>query len=610
MFVVMENKNTNALAVPKPKQYWTRHRQFRFHVYRDAHSSRDTWLYLIQRYELRRTVNRGLAVLLAALSPLAVQAAESPSIGAGSILQQVQPGTFSVPSSNGTDLTIEKGVDTKPPASGAFEVKHILILGNTLFDTPLLHALVADSEGKYLTLDQLDELAARVGNYYHDHGYPLARVVTPAQIVQSGAVRILVIEARYGKVGIDNRTRVNDVLMQATMSPLQSGKIIGQAELDKSLLLLSDIPGVIVNATLKPGEAVGTSDLMVNALPGPAISGNAVLDDYGNGYTGRVRMGGAVNFSNLLHHGDVLSVNGLSSGSELNYARVAYESLLNGEGTRLGGSYSSLSYRLGDSLASLEAHGTAKVENLWMRYPLVRSQDFNLYGQVQYDQLQLREHIDASAIRTDRNLNNWTLSLVGDARDAWLSGGVNTWSTSWTAGQVNFDDKAAQQADATTARTQGGYSRLNLNFARLQDLGSRASLYLSVAGQWASTNLDASQKMSLGGPYSVRAYDVGAVSGDIGYRGTIEVRYDLGQAWHGKWQAVAFIDSAHVTVNQSTWTTGVNNATLSGAGVGLNWTGQSLWSAKTYLAVPMGSQPVLVKASNSSRVWTEIDWRF
>jgi hemolysin activation/secretion protein len=403
---------------------------------------------------------------------------------------------------------------------------------------------------------------------------------------------------------------VNDPLLAATLSPLQGGQVISQADMDRALLLLSDIPGVAVNATLTPGESVGTSDLLVNARPVPAVMGNVALDNNGNRYTGRARLGGTVNVIDPLHHGDILSVSGLSSGSGMNYGRLAYDTLVSGQGTRIGGSYSALHYRLGGPLSSLDAHGTAQVESLWAKQPLVRSRDVNLYGQIQYDQLQLRDHVDASAIDTDRHLGNWTLSVAGDARDGLLSGAVSTWSVGLTAGRVGFDNAQAQLADAASASTQGRFTKWNLNLARLQSLSPRDGVYLSFSGQWANANLDASQKMTVGGPYSVRAYDVGAMSGDIGYLGTLELRHDLGAASGGQWQAVAFADSAHVTVNKNTWAAGPNSATLSGAGVGLNWAGPNQWSAKAYLAARIGSVPVLVGSTASVRAWVELSRAF
>lgn len=550
-----------------------------------------------------------MAALLA-FAPLATLAADPGIPDAGSILQQIQPSVPPLPSTSGTGLTIKQGDDSKLPPSAPFLIQSIQIVGNTLFDTSILLELVADARGQMLTLPQLGELVARITAYYQSKGYPLSRAIIPAQTIDLGVVRIEVLEARYGKVSLDNTSRVNSDLLQATLTPLQSGQAIGQVEMDHALLLLSDITGVVVNATLKPGEAVGTSDFLVETTPRPAISGHVVLDGYGNRYTGRARIGGTLNVNNPLHHGDTLSVSGLSSGSGMRYGRLAYESLLNGQGTRLGGAYSALNYTLGDPLAALNAHGAAKVASLWAKHPLIRSRDLNLYGQIQYDGLQLRDRVDASAIRMDRSLANWTLNLTGDARDTFGAGGINTWSLGLTKGRVGFDDNAAELADAATARTHGNFSKWNANLARLQALGARDTVYIAVSGQWSNTNLDASQKMSVGGPYTVRAYDMGAASGDSGYVVSAEYRHDLSQARGGQWQVVAFIDSANVTVNRNTWTTGENSASLSGAGVGLNWSGRGQWFAKMLVATSIGSIPKLVGNTNSKRAWVEVSRRF
>ena len=557
-----------------------------------------------------KTVTPLVATLLLAFAPLTALAAGQGIPDAGAILQQIQPSKPTLPSANGTGLTIEQADGSKLPPSVPFLIKSVQIVGNTLVDTSTLLALVADAQGKTLSLPQLGELAARITAYYQSKGYPLARAIIPAQTIALGVVRIEVIEARYGKVSLDNSSRVNSDLLQTTLSPLQSGQAIGQTEMDHALLLLSDFAGIVVNATLKPGEAVGTSDLLVESMPGSVMSANVVLDGYGNRYTGRERIGGTLNFNNPLHHGDTLSVSGLSSGGGMNYGRLAYESLLNGQGTRLGGAYSALDYTLGEPLAALNAHGTAQVSSLWVKHPLLRSRDFNLYGQIQFDELQLRDHVDASSIRSDRSLENWTLSLTGDVRDALGAGGINTWSLGWTAGRVGFDDHAAQLADAATAQTQDNFSKWTASLARLQALGAIDTVYLAFSGQWSNTNLDSSQKMSVGGPYTVRAYDMGAVSGDSGYSVSAEYRHDLGPAGGGQWQAVAFIDSANVTVNHNTWTTGDNGATLSGAGIGLNWNGPDQWGAKMIVATPVGSTPVLVGNTDSTRVWAEVSRRF
>ena len=553
-------------------------------------------------------------LLLALASPLVFAApppTPPPTVpDAGTILQQVQPVIPPPTPSSGTGLTIEPEPGANVPPTAPFLVRSMQIVGNARIDTATLHALVADAEGQSLTLAQLHERVVRITRYYQTHGYPLARAIIPQQIMEAGNVRIEIIEARYGKVVAQNTSRVRDPLIDATLSSLQSGQVITQDALDHALLLLSDLPGVAANATLKPGEAVGTSDLLVEATPLPMVSGSVAADNFGNRFTGRARLAGTLNIIDPLRQGDTFTLSGLTSGSDMKYGRLGYDAVLNGEGTRIGVGYSALSYKLGNPLSALEAHGTAEVASVWAKQPLIRTADVNVYGQLQYDNLKLDDHIDASAIKTDRHVNEGTASVLGDARDAWLTGGVTSWTASLTSGELGFDNGAAQRADGATARTEGHYMKWNAALYRLQNIGAANSLYLDVSGQWANSNLDSSQKVQAGGPYTVRAYDMGAIAGDTGYQETVEFRHVLAAAWQGRWQTLVFLDSAQVTINKNSTVPGKNTATLSGAGVGLNWIGPYAWSAKTYLATPVGSAPTLVADSSSVRLWVEFSKGF
>jgi hemolysin activation/secretion protein len=140
----------------------------------------------------QRSLKLLLASLFAALSPLAAVAGPV-APNAGTILQQIKPP--SQPASPDMPATIIERVDDgQIAATTPFTVKAIRISGNTRFDTQTLHALVADSEGKSLTLAQLEELAARITDYYHSHGQPLGRARIPQQTVHDGVLNIEVIE--------------------------------------------------------------------------------------------------------------------------------------------------------------------------------------------------------------------------------------------------------------------------------------------------------------------------------------------------------------------------------------------------------------------------------
>jgi hemolysin activation/secretion protein len=269
---------------------------------------------------------------------------------------------------------------------------------------------------------------------------------------------------------------------------------------------------------------------------------------------------------------------------------------------------SKLQYSLGGPVRSANAYGSAQVQSFWARQSLVRSENRNVYAQLQFDQMQPRDHEDIAMSRRDRSLRNVTASLSGDARGAFFDNGISSWNASVTKGQVGFSDAAAGNYDATNAKTQGRFSKFNLNLAHLQGIGVDNSLYLTYAGQWANTNLDSSQKISIGGVNTVRAYPTGVIAGDSGHVFNAEWRHELGRAFGGQWRGLAFIDTAQITVNKNIWlgVTGENSATLSGVGVGIGWTGPADWNGRATLAYPLGSIPALVNTPASPRGWIEI----
>jgi hemolysin activation/secretion protein len=535
---------------------------------------------------------------------VAVGTANAQSLpGSGELLQQAPRPLVTAPSSS-TGLILQQPQAGQPDDSSPFLVRRIAITGNTLLSTSELHSLVESSEGKMLNFSYLEALAALITKHYQEHGYLLSRAYIPAQTINDGTVRIAVLEARYGAVVLTNTSKLSDALLKSYFAPLQPGQSVVEGPLERSLLLVADVPGAVVSSTLAPGAATGTSDLKVSAAPGAPYSGYAALDDAGNRYTGQTRISGAININDPLHQGDVLSVMGMTAGSDLMYGRLGYQTLLdNGFGTSVGGAVSGLYYHLGDSAADLHAHGIAQVETLTVMQPFIRSTAGNLFMQVAIDSKQLRDEIDVTDIHTDRDTNALTLTLAGDRRDA---GGISNMNLSLSVADLSFENAAAESADAVAARTRGVYDKFTLSVARLQSLSASNSLYVALNGQLANKNLDSSEQIFLGGPNSVRAYDVGTVGGAQGGLASVELRHNFDVRSTGAWQGIAFVDSGIVQIYKDPLGPGENRATLSGAGVGLNWIGPKGWTATAAVATPIGGTPALAGDTSSTRLWVEV----
>lgn len=545
--------------------------------------------------------HKAIAILsLAAFSN--ISAAEQQVPDAGILQQQIEPFLPELPSKSETGIKKQttSGISDNTP----FYIAEIVFKGNTKVDTETLKTLTADLQGREITLTDLQNKAYEITDYYHEQGYPFARAMIPEQEIGSSVI-IEIIEAKYGAFMLKNSSRISDDLLNSIVDKLAIGSDIEQKSLDRSLLLLNDLPGTQISTSIQPGKSVGTSDFAINATETKNFFGRVALDSYGNQFINRARLSANLNFVNLAKRGDILGVNVLTTGKRMQYGQASYDLIVNGYGTHAGASYSAMHYELGDDVKALGVNGRAKEGSVWLRHPFIRAKSHNLFGQIQYTHNDLEDRVKANSMQNDRTVQDVTLALSGDRQDRFLTGGVTSWRFAWTQGDVDFNDAVAEARDRASTDTQGNFSKLSLNINRLQRLNSKTNLWASFTAQKANDNLDSSQKMVFGGPFSVRAYDTGAVSGDSGYLATVEVRHLLSQQ-NGTWQAVAFADVGHVKVNEDKWAglTGKNTASLSGVGFGLNWQKDNL-SAKASIATSIGSSSSLTEKSDKSIAWVE-----
>jgi hemolysin activation/secretion protein len=526
---------------------------------------------------------------------------------AGSQMQQIPPVPIQRPAEPDIDFKPVSPTSIAAPDSEKIRVNRLRVTGAKAYSEADLLAVTGFQAGSELSLTDLRGMAARIADYYHRSGYFVAQAYLPAQDIKDGVVTIAVIDGQYGKVTLNNQTHVSASLANGLLAGLNSGDVVASAPLENRLLLLSDLPGVKVNSTLVPGATVGSSDLLVNMTPGRRISGSIDADNAGNYYTGENRIGATVNFNEPLGLGDVASLRVLTSGSGLNYARGSYQLQL-GKAT-IGVAYSALEYEL--SRGDYEGkgfNGTARVASLYGSYPLIRSRDSNLSAGLVYDDKTFADKIDSTTY-SDKKAQVLTASLYGDQRDSLGGGGLTGYSLALSAGKIDLETPDVRALDATTAQSNGHFNKLGFSLSRLQRVTDTVSLSAAVNGQVASKNLDVSEKMELGGMYGVRAYPEGEGYGDEGLVLNLEARLQVpkfSDNMPGQLQLIGFVDSGTVKLSKNPWDATVSNRrTLSGAGVGLNWSDTNNFMVRAYYAVKIGDEAATSAPDKSGRFWIQ-----
>jgi len=538
-------------------------------------------------------------------------AAQAAPPAAGSQIQQIPkapPAQRSIP-----EIRIERDTPQLDPAGFGDKilVRSLRVTGSTKFTEAELIAAAEFQPGSELDIPGLRAIAGRISKFYNDEGFFVAQAYVPAQQITDGTVTIAVIEGRLGKVSVNNQTRLSDQLAANSIDNMDPGDVVETGPLERRLLLLSDIPGVEVRSTLTPGASVGTSDLVVDVTPGDLITGSIEADNAGNRYTGAYRVGGTINLNNPLGWGDVATLRALTSFSGLNYVRGSYQGQVHD--LTIGAAYAYLDYKLGKEFAPLQASGTANIASIYASYPLMRSRNNNLYAVVNYDRKSLHDKIGVTSSVAHRNADVVIAGLTGDHHDNLGGGAWTFYALNWAVGELRIRSPLVLAADAATARSNGRYHKFGFEAARLQQIAGPLSLYAAVRGQIASKNLDASEKMELGGAYAVRAYPEGEAYGDQGYVLNVEARMMLPQ-WSermpGEMQLIAFVDNGHVTLNKKPWTMGPNGRTLSAYGVGFTWSAYDNFSLKASYARKLGNEVATSAPDKSGRVWVQVSKLF
>lgn len=544
----------------------------------------------------------------------AALAASAPD--AGRTLQQLEKAPLVLPDDLLDEVNIEAIWDEPNldlASSIRIPVTAIQVRGSTKFSSETLGDIVAPAAGNQVTLEELREYADRITDLYVEHGFFLARAYIPRQEVVDGIVLIEVVEARYDRISVKPDSVLHISAVAASIRGTSSGQHIHRPELVRSVLLLDDTPGFDAAAVLRPGYMPGTANLDIDLAENEYPAAELFLDNYGDKYTGRYRLGAAYRWDNPSGVGDRVSIRAVSSGPRLNFGDLRYLTRDLRDGLRFDAALSRAGYRLGREFRSLDAHGTATSASLGGRYPLIRSYTRNVYIGGTVHGSKLRDRIDAVGSDVNKSVKGLSLSISADSIDHIGASAVTSGSVTYERATLNIEDPDARSFDAATARTRGAFHKLNLDLLRVQRLSKELSVRGSVRSQWASKNLDSSRKFVLGGPYGVRAYAEGEASGDSGYLLSAEVRYRIPSppSWRGQTTALGFVDTGSVRRVKQPWQTytGESAVSLTGVGLGVLWNRGDRWAASVTVARPMGSKPASA-SGRGARVWAELRRRF
>ena len=527
-------------------------------------------------------------------------------------------------------LPLPKAPTAKPkpqeakPSEVKVTIKGFRIDGNKSLSEDLIKESLKPWLGQTVAFQDLQKAADVVAALYQTQG-KLAQVSVPPQKITDGIIILKVLEAKLGAVHIDMPNGpsrfTEDRARRYVTDANRLSEIVQTQNIERSIYILNETPGIAVTTQLEPGKNEGDVDLKVSLVDTKAVRGKLEANNYGSRSTGIGQRVVNITFDNPGSFGDQLSASNIkSSGSD--YSMVSYSLPLNSDGLRGGLTASYLDYENVGHFSYPEnpvaGFGRSKTIGANLSYPLLRSPGANANLTVGGDRKMYINKTTVDGVATsDYRIDNMVFGFSGNQFDGWGGGGVNSGSINMTKGHIVVGSETPTYI-STIPKT---FTKINLSGSRNQQVvPDKTVLSVSVSGQIASVNLDSAEKFYLGGPSGVRAYPGSQGGGSQGAMINIEIQQQL----ENKFVGTAFFDAGFVQQyrDKAIFTKGSTNAnnsySLRGAGLGLKRADQD-FIFSTSIAWKLGHNPLYtaegVGVNNDGRskgayIWAQAQWMF
>ena len=407
-----------------------------------------------------------------------------------------------------------------------------VVASSELLQRPAFAEAMRPFLGKPVTLGGLDEITRAVINYFRKQGFPVVNVVVPQQTVKDGVIQILAIEAKVGRVKVENARwfRPDNIRKEVN---LREGDKIDANQLQDDMNWLNTNPFRTADLKFEPGEQDATTDLVIDVQDRLPFRVYTTYDNYGIDLTGKNRQSLGFNLGNMFSLDQQAGFQYTTSWKDLFTAMNAYSGSylipLPWRNTlTIFGSYT-------DSQANTAPNQSFQGDS-WQvsgRYniplPTLDPVSHAFYAGLDFKQSSNAFLIFNTAVPTGQGSGLAPFSIFQltagynanvpddlgltsfEVGGFYSPGGVTGWNSTSQFQQVVANSSASY-----------GYGKFNLN--RTFVLPYKFTISGNFNGQLASAPLMPTEQYGLGGYNTVRGYDERAANGENAYVFNTELR--------------------------------------------------------------------------------------
>ncbi len=371
----------------------------------------------------------------------------------------------------------------------------------------------------------INEVKNKINLELHEKGYITSQAILPQQNINSGLVKIDIIQGKINQVKLNNE-ELSDMIQKFLLFGDLSEEILDVRDLNQGLYQMNKLPSNNAKIKIIAADKNGYSDIILNnegdSLP---IRGSISHDNFGSNFTGVRRTTFSSSTDNILSLSEVID---LSFTNNLNDNNNKKEMESASTTITIPFRYYTISYSyidtdyMGKTFSegnTYTVNGYARRKTFSITKSIINQQTRNLNASISLIQKNIgSETLVQSAIfsTSHKRLTIIDLSLSFSNYSKYFNiylkptilKGIDRFSADKdTPGQAKEDPHSQYTA-----------YRLYLNIGRPITINNtRINLSSEFDSQISNKTLNGSEQFSVGGYYSVRGFRENFISGDHGY---------------------------------------------------------------------------------------------
>lgn len=448
-----------------------------------------------------------LVAVLAGLTPSAAEAQVSREIESVIIEQSAIIRRYTPPPMRGMfTLDVRAYLEDDTILDRVIVLRSVEVTNVSLVPVAVVEAVYAGEVGQRTTVRKALEIAAAIEAVYRRAGYLVVAAVSREGLGE-GVLRIRVVEESYiEQVEIDGVSPATEARLQPYVRRIVEMVPLRVLELERVLLLMTDIAGFAVDATLVRPERLdrgGSLTLQIAFVPTTAA---VKIDNRGSEQIGPLQAGVFASFNDvfgLFENTTLTAATVPNAPRELAVLQLSQTAPVLYDGLRYSHTLSLSRVQPGADLRPLGVKIDTVATEMALSYPVLRTIDNSVHAQISF----ATRHTSTDILGTRVGSDTYRWAGVGLSSDHTLAFGA-----------VSISAEALQGLGASPDfQLVRGEASLTVPFAERFAFTGRAK------GQYAASALPGAVRFEAGGDRYGRAFTTAAISGDSGVAGSAEL---------------------------------------------------------------------------------------